>query len=251
MRRNLPLPLLLLPGLMNDERVWDPIRQALPAGRTVVVAETHTADSISALAASALSLMPAGPFAVAGFSLGGYVALEVCRQAFERVAGVALLDTGARADSEEAKDNRRRMVAALGAGTASLAQVASGFAARIIHPSHAQDAQMLELLADMARAVGSEGFVRQQTAAMNRQDSRQLLAELRCPALVLCGREDQVTPPALSEELSSLLAGDVELVVIPECGHMSTLERPTTVTEAFNRWIDRADRSQQAARTGA
>ncbi|RQO52373.1 hypothetical protein DBV14_16050 [Variovorax sp. KBW07] len=116
-------PLLLLPGLMNDERVWDPVRKALPTGRDVVVSSTHTADTIPALAASALAAMPSGKFAVAGFSLGGYVALEVCRQAGQRVAGVALLDTGARADSEEAMQNRRRMVAALETGNASFAQV--------------------------------------------------------------------------------------------------------------------------------
>ncbi|WP_049965543.1 alpha/beta fold hydrolase [Variovorax sp. CF313] len=233
--------MLLLPGLMNDQRVWETIRHALSADRFVAVAETHTANNVAALAVSALSLMPSGPFAVAGFSLGGYVAMEVCRQAQQRIAGVALLDTGARADSEEMKESRRRMVTALGSATASFTQVANGFAARIIHPSHSQDAKLLELLGDMARNVGSEGFARQQTAAINRPDSRQILGELRCPALVVCGREDQVTPPSLSEEMSSLLSGDVELVIISECGHMSTLEQPAAVLEAFNRWAARVD----------
>ena len=235
------IPLLLLPGLMNDARVWDPICQASPSGRPTVVSPTHTADSVAAMAAAALNAIPQGRFAVAGFSLGGYVAIEVCRQAPHRIAGIALLDTGARADSDDAKQNRQRMVAALGSGSASLAQVAGAFASRVVHAAHAQDPELLALLGDMARNVGSDGFVRQQTAAMSRPDGRDVLRTLHCPALVLCGREDQITPPALSEEMAGLLPGDVELVIVPECGHMSTLEQPGIVVEAFKRWVARVD----------
>ncbi len=238
-------PLLLLPGLMNDARVWDPVVKSLGSKRGVTVAQTHMADTVQALAASAITLMPPGRFAVAGFSLGGYVALEVCRQATGRIAGIALLDTGARADSPEARAGRQRMVDALGSSTASFAQVATGFASRIVHPSHMNDGALMDLLADMARTVGGEGFVRQQTSAMGRPDSLSTLTGLHCPALVLCGREDQVTPPALSEEMASLLPGDVELVIVAEAGHMVTLEQPAAVVEAFGRWFVRVDASQQ------
>ena len=241
MNEHANIPLLLLPGLMNDARVWDPIRAALQDRPDVLVARTDTADSIEALATAALASMPTGRFAVAGFSLGGYVAMEVCRQAGDRIAGIALLDTGGRADSDESRQNRQRMIAALGTGTADFAQVAGGFASRVVHPSRRGDARMLDLLGDMARAVGADGFVRQQTAAMHRKDARDVLASLHCPALVLCGREDEVTPLALSEELASLLPGDVELVVVPDAGHMSTLEQPLAVAEAFMRWVGRVD----------
>lgn len=234
-------PLLLLPGLMNDARVWDPIRNALPSGRHIVVAPTHMADTISALAESALNSMPPGRFAIAGFSLGGYVALEVCRQAQHPVAGIALLDTGARADSDEARQNRQRMVAALGSGSPSFSQVAGAFSSRVVHALRVEDRELLELLSEMARNVGSAGFAQQQTAAMNRQDSRETLRSLHCPALVLCGREDQITPLALSEEMASLLPGDVDLVVVAQSGHMSTLEQPVAVVEAFMRWLKRVD----------
>lgn len=236
-----PTSLLLLPGLMNDGRVWDPIRKSMPDERHLVTASTHLTDSIAATAASAIASMPPGKFGVAGFSLGGYVAIEVCRQAPERVAGIALLDTGARADSEEAAQNRKRMVAALGSGSASFAQIAGGFAPRLVHEAHANDSQLIDLLGDMARSVGSDGFVRQQTAAMNRLDGREVLKSLRCPALVLCGREDQITPPALSEEMAGLLAGQVDFVVIDRCGHMSTLEQPEAVSAAFVRWTTVVD----------
>jgi pimeloyl-ACP methyl ester carboxylesterase len=244
------VPLLLLPGLMNDARVWDPVRQALPAGRDVLVSPTDGADTIEALAATALAAMPDGSFALAGFSLGGYVALEVCRQAGARIAGLALLDTGARADPPEATRNRQRMVAALSSGGASFAQVVESFTPRVLHPAHAQDRALLELLADMARQVGGEGFTRQQKAAMQRRDARELLPALTAPALVLCGREDQITPPALSEEMVGLLPGDVELVVVPQCGHMSTLEQPVAVAEAFLRWLARVDAVASPTRGG-
>ena len=182
--------------------------------------------------------MPPGRFAVAGFSLGGYVALEVCRQAKERIAGLALLDTGARTDAEEAKQARTRMVQAMGSGAATLDQIAAGFAARVVHNSHLNDLNLLRLLADMAKAVGSEGFAKQQQAAMDRRDNRELLKELQVPALVLCGREDQVTPLALSEEMSNLLP-DAELVIVETAGHMTTLEQPDAVKAAVAGWLNR------------
>lgn len=226
---------------MNDERVWNPIIQACEVDRKVVAAQTHLADTVAVIAARAIERMPQGPFAVAGFSLGGYVALEVSHQALDRIAGIALLDTGARADPEESKQNRQRMINALGAGSASLDQVARAFAARILHPANATNSTLLTLLAEMASTVGIEGFVLQQTAAMHRNDRRDILGKLHCPALVLCGQEDQVTPPALSQEMAQLVPGDVELVLVPEAGHMSTLEQPELVAKAFARWIEKVD----------
>lgn len=117
------------------------------------------------------------------------------------------------------------MINALAAGSADLAEVAGAFAARVLHPEHVADSRLLEMLADMARTVGTEGFIRQQTAAMNRADMHDILGELNCPALVLCGREDQTTPPQLSEEMARLLKGHVELTLVPHSGHMSTLEK--------------------------
>ncbi|MBU1362111.1 MAG: alpha/beta hydrolase [Gammaproteobacteria bacterium] len=229
-----------MPGLMNDERVWSPIVAALDDRRHIRIAATHRHASVDESAREAIAVMPPGRFAVAGFSLGGYVALEVCRQARERIAGLGLLDTGARADADDAKQARIRMVQALGAGTATFEQIAAGFAGRLLHPSHLNDPDLLALLADMARAVGGDGFARQQQAAMNRADQRGLLEELRVPALVLCGREDQVTPVALSKEMAGLLP-DAELVIVERSGHMATLEQPEAVVEAVVRWLDVVD----------
>lgn len=240
---NPPTPLLLLPGLMNDARVWAPLVQALGSQRFVQVAPTHLHGNVADSAREAIALMPPGRFAVAGFSLGGYVALEVCRQAQERAAGLGLLSTGARADAEEAKQARVRMVQALGSGAATLDEIAAGFASRVVHPSRLNDAPLLSLLADMASRIGRDGFARQQQSAMDRGDCRALLTAFSEPALVLCGREDQVTPLALSEEMAALLP-DAELVTVEGAGHMSTLERPEVVVAAVLRWLDRVDRVQ-------
>ncbi|MDR7367256.1 alpha/beta hydrolase [Acidovorax delafieldii] len=241
---NQATPLLLLPGLMNDARVWNPLTTAIAEERTLYIAPTHLRDSIAESARDAIAAMPAGSFAVAGFSLGGYVTQEVCRQAGGRIAGLGLLDTGARADTEEVKQIRERMIQAVdgaeGAGTATFGETAQGFAARIVHPSRLKDRELLHLLFDMASTVGSKGFARQQRAAMNRFDTRDLLRHLHVPALVVCGCEDQVTPISLSHEMASLLP-DAELVAVSDAGHMSILEQPAMVVAALLRWLGRVD----------
>lgn len=237
-------PLLLLPGLMNDARIWNPLTTAIAGERALHVAPTHLHDSIADSARDAIAAMPAGPFVVAGFSLGGYVAQEVCRQAGGRIAGLGLLDTGARADTKDVKQTRERMIQAVdsaeGAGTATFGQIAQGFAARIVHASRLQDRELLHLLFDMASTVGSKGFVRQQRAAMNRVDTRDLLPRMHVPAVVVCGREDQITPFSLSQEMASLLP-NAELVAVAEAGHMSILEQPAAVVAALLRWLQRVD----------
>jgi pimeloyl-ACP methyl ester carboxylesterase len=237
---NTSTPLLLLPGLMNDARVWRHIPPALGTDRKIHVAPTHLHSIIGDSAREAIAAMPPGPFAVAGFSLGGYVALEAWRQASSRIAGIGLLDTSARADSDDVRLARLRMVDAMGSGARSLREVAGGFAERVVHPSRLQDQQLLAVLADMAAALGAEGFVRQQQAAMDRSDSRHLLQDMTVPSLVLCGREDQVTPLALSEEMAGLLPL-AELVVVENSGQMTTLEQPGAVIAAVRRWLARVD----------
>lgn len=168
------------------------------------------------------------------------MALEAWRQASQRIAGMALLDTGARPDTEEGRQVRMRMIQGLQGAAVTLDTVAAAFLPRILHASRVADAQLAAVLIAMAREVGPEGFVRQQRAAMARPDSRGLLAQIACPALVLCGREDQVTPPELSEEMAAAIPG-ADLVIVPECGHMSTLEQPAAVSRALAAWCGKVD----------
>lgn len=234
------LPLLAIPGLMNDARVWRPQADALSPQRRVHVADSTRHETIRDIAADALEHAPEGRFALAGFSLGGYVALEILRQARERVAALALVDTGPRPDTPEAIALRQTLLAAVSASADNFDAVAKSFLPRVVHASRLDDAVLIDLFLAMARDVGIDGFVRQQHAAMSRPDSRPTLPTIQCPTVVVCGRDDQITPLELSEEMASTIP-NARLVVIERCGHMSTLERPKEVTAALAEWLALAD----------
>ena len=224
---------------MNDARVWQPVIAAMNEHQCQV-ADCSGHASVAALAATALACAPPGPFALAAFSLGGYVAFEILRRAPERVAALALIATSARPDTPESIIGRERMIAALEnarSGAAGFDALAAAFLPRVVHASRVNDAALGDLLLSMARSVGPDGFVRQQRAAIGRPDSRPLLKNIRCKTLVLCGREDQVTPLDCSEEMASGIR-EAELLVLERCGHMAPLEQPDAVIRAMSRWID-------------
>lgn len=228
-----PLPLLLLPGLTCDERLWRHQTAALGASHPVTSYPLVPQGSMTELAQEALARMPAGRFAVAGLSMGGYVALEIMRQAPERVAGLALLDTNARPDSAEAQANRRKLIAE---STDDYAASVAQLLPNLLHPDHLGDTGLVALLAEMAVSVGRVGFVSQQTAIMGRADSRPSLKDIACPTLVLCGRQDTLTPLSLHKEMHEGIQGS-RLVVVDDCAHMSALEQPEQVTAALRTWL--------------
>ena len=230
------LPVLAITGLLNDERLWQHQARALAPRHPFTIVSSALRESLADTARMALACAPADRFALAGFSLGGYVALEILRQAPERVAALALIDTGARADTPEAIAWRKGSIAAMNDRSD---EVLAAFLPRVVHPLHAQDRSLVELLRSMGDAVGKAGFARQQQAAMTRTDSRSLLRTIHCPTLIVCGREDQITPLALSEEMADLVDG-AKLVVIEQCGHMSPLEQPDAVTKALREWLELA-----------
>ena len=135
---------------------------------------------------------------------------------------------------------RRLMLSAVSADAANFDAVAKSFLPRVVHASRLDDAVLVDLFLAMARDVGIDGFVRQQHAAIGRPDSRATLATIQCPTVVVCGREDEITPLALSEEMAAAIP-DARLVVVDRCGHMSTLERPQEVTQALTEWLTTAD----------
>ncbi len=227
------LPLLALPGLLCDERLWQHQAADLLPDHPVTSFALTQHDSMAALAAAALVRAPAGRFALAGLSMGGYLALEIVRQAPERVAALALLDTSARPDTPEQTALRR---AAIAESAGDFDAVIRASLPRLVHPSRLDDVSLIVPIAAMARAVGRAGYVRQQEAIIGRADSRPTLARIRCPTLVICGREDALTPLALSEEIAAGIAG-ARLVVIEESGHMTTMERPREVTAALRAWL--------------
>jgi pimeloyl-ACP methyl ester carboxylesterase len=226
-------PLILLPGLLCDEALWAPQIAALSDLATGSVADLTRDDSISGMARRVLAQAPPR-FALAGLSMGGYVAQEIMRQAPERVMRLALLDTSARADTPERLAQRR--------GFIELAQKGEfhGITPRMLpiylHPDHLRDEAITEAVLAMAQHVGRDGYLRQQQAIMGRPDGRDDLKRIAVPTLVLCGRDDQATPLKLHEEMAALIS-DSTLVVIDRCGHMSTLEKPLEVSAAMRRWL--------------
>jgi pimeloyl-ACP methyl ester carboxylesterase len=199
-----------------------------------VTVATHTRDDT--MAAIARRILGGAPprFALAGLSMGGYIALEIVRQAADRVERLALLDTGARADTPEATAKRLTNIALAEAGR--FEEIIGPQFPLYVHPSRANDAGLKADYLAMCRDVGPEGYVRQQKAIMARVDSRPLLPAIRCPTLVLVGEQDAATPPALSEEMAAAIPG-ARLVTIPTCGHLSTMEQPEAVTRELLAWL--------------
>lgn len=227
------LPILLIPGLGCTPRLYAEQLPALWTFGPVTVADHRRADSMDAIARQILDTAPPR-FALAGLSMGGYIALAIMRIAPERVVRLALLDTGARSDTPEASERRKAAIALAKAG--KLDEINAMLWPVLVHKNRQGDAALKKIAGDMTLAAGAEAFVRQQTAIMTRPDSRPGLPAITCPTLILVGDGDQLTPPALSEEMASLIPGS-RLVVVPDCGHLSTLERPEAVTQALVAWM--------------
>jgi pimeloyl-ACP methyl ester carboxylesterase len=228
-----PLAVLLVPGLLASARLYAAQIPALWRSGPVTVAD-HTRDASMAAIAHRILGAAAPRFALVGLSMGGYIAFEMLRQAPERVVRLALLGTAARPDTPEQSAARRAQMALAAAGR--LAEVVEAQFARAVHPMRRADADLRELNRLMAEDVGAAGFVRQQSAVMNRADSRPTLKSIRVPTLVLVGEGDELAPPERAAEMADGIAG-ARLVQVPQCGHLSTLERPAEVTHALRAWL--------------
>jgi pimeloyl-ACP methyl ester carboxylesterase len=227
------LPLVLVPGLLCSARLYAPQIPALwPFGQVAVADHRHDAD-MAAIAARILKDAPPR-FALAGLSMGGYIAFAMMRLAPERIARLALLDTSARPDVPEQKAGREKFIAM--AQTGKLADVVEALTPRFLHKSRHNDEALKRVVRDMAADTGPEAFVRQQKAIMSRPDSRPLLASIRCPTMILVGDGDELTPQELAKEIAGGIAG-AKLVIVPGCGHLSTLEKPEPVNAALIEWL--------------
>lgn len=225
--------LILLPGMPLDAALWDHQVRHLADVADPVVVELAECESIAAMADKVLAAAP-DRFAVAGLSMGGYVALEILRRSPERVDRLALLDTNARADTAEATATRREAVALARQGR--YGQVIRAALPRLIHPDRMADDGFVRSVLDQMERVGVDGYAREQEAIINRPDSRPGLAAIRCPTLVVCGRQDMLTPPALHEEMADAIPG-ARLVLVEDCGHLSAMEQPQAVTAVMRDWL--------------
>jgi pimeloyl-ACP methyl ester carboxylesterase len=227
-------PLLLVPGLLCSARLYAAQIAALWRYGPVMVADHRHDDSMAAIAQRILSLAPPR-FALAGLSMGGHIALTILRQAPERVLKLALLDTSARSDTPEQTARRQAQMALTREGR--FAEVPPLLLPLFVHRNRQADESLRSIVRSMAEDTGPEAFLRQQTALMARPDVRPLLPSIKCPTVVIVGDGDELTPPALSEEIAAGIPG-ARLVVIPDCGHLSTIESPEAVNTALSTWLD-------------
>jgi pimeloyl-ACP methyl ester carboxylesterase len=199
----------------------------------VTVADHTRHDSMAAIAADILADAPP-KFALAGLSMGGYIVLEMMRQAPERIIKLALLDTSARPEAPDQTARRRQQIEMAKSGRYD--EVADLVFPLSFHPSRLSEAWPRETVATMYSETGPDAFVRQQTAIMSRKDSRPDLGAIRCPTLVLVGDSDALLPPEHAREIASGITGS-KLVIVPECGHLSTWDKPELVTQAMTNWL--------------
>jgi pimeloyl-ACP methyl ester carboxylesterase len=227
------MPILLVPGLLSSPRIFAPVLPALWRFGPVTVANHVRDDNMGAIARRILAEAPPR-FALAGHSMGGYIAFEIMRQAPDRVAKLALINTQARSDTPEATERRRGMMARARAG--QYHAMLDEFFPGLVHPSRHGDASLRQLIHDMGEDVTVDGFIRQQTAIMARSDSRPSLAWIKCPTLVLTGDEDNTIPNSLSKEMADGIHG-AKLVILQDCGHMPQPEQPEATTAALVEWL--------------
>jgi pimeloyl-ACP methyl ester carboxylesterase len=229
-------PLVLVPGLLCTEALFTPQIAALAAdGISVAVADHRSDDTVAAIATRLLAEAPAR-FALAGLSMGGYVAMEVMRRAPERVSRLMLLDTTARPDLPEQTENRRRQMDLAEAG--KFDQVAPALYPLFVHESRLEDAALRNIVLQMAEATGARAFIRQQQAILARPDSRPDLPSFSCPTTVVVGAGDRLTPPDRALEMSELIPG-ARLETVVGAGHLPTLEAPDAVTALMRDWLAR------------
>jgi pimeloyl-ACP methyl ester carboxylesterase len=219
----------MIPGLFASPRLFADQLAHLGQRGAVMVAGPMRDKTMHEIAREILAAAPPR-FMLVGLSMGGYVCLEMLRQSPERVAKLALLATSARPDTPEQTMQRKEQIAAAREGR--FAELPDAAFPHLVHPAHRDDAGLQRLVRRMAEESGPEAFIHQQTATMNRPDSRPDLADIRCPTLVLAGDADEIIPDAHSRELADTIA-DSRLTIVPECGHICAVEQPEVVTRAL------------------
>lgn len=221
------LPIVFAPGMMCDARLFRDQAAILGADRAVSVAGFSNDDAIAAMAGRLLDGAPAR-FYLAGLSMGGIVAFEAWRQAPDRIAGLALINTTPFADSSARHDVRMSQMQRVREGQLKTV-VMEELKPNYLAAPHKHDRALLDEIYGMAERLGPEAFLRQTKALMARSDSTNTLNSITCPTLIIAGEEDEVCPPELHEIMYQGIHGST-YSVINSCGHLSTMESPAQVT---------------------
>lgn len=236
------LQTILIPGMLCSPRLYEPVLPALWSFGATTVADTRRDDSLAEIAQRLLASV-AGPFALVGLSMGGYIALEVVRQAPGRVLALALLSTSARPDTPEQAASRREQVAMVQAGRFDdLVEAAFPL---LVEAGNAHNDRLRSIVRTMAAEVGPEAFCQQQEAIIGRSDSRPLLPTIACPTLVVHGTGDQLIGPENGRELATDIPG-AHIELLDNCGHSPTLERPDATAHALTSLLTTASNDPAA-----
>ncbi|MEX1214949.1 alpha/beta fold hydrolase [Saccharospirillum sp.] len=227
-------PLLLLPGMMCDARLFTPQVNRFSAERAVQVACLTRHNRVEQMAQAVLASAPER-FALAGLSMGGIVAMEVVRQAPQRVAGLALLDTNPLAEDARVQASRGPQMKTAAAGGLLDMLVERVFPNYLA--AGAEQEAMLATCFAMAETLGAGVFIRQSQALMHRPDQTDTLRRFTVPTLILCGDEDRLCPVSRHTLMKELMP-HARLHIIPGAGHLTTLEKPTDTNDAMAQWLE-------------
>ncbi len=232
------IPLMLLPGMMCDSRLWEAQMDGLTdICEPITVADITGAPSVAVIASQVLARAPS-TFALAGLSMGGIVAFEMWRQAAQRITHLALLDTNARAEAQERQALRQVQIdRAHEGGLREL--MMEELKPNYLACANKRNQRLLNSIFNMAQDLGPEVFENQSIALRDRQDSCSTLATIDCPVLILCGEEDQLCPVEYHRFMASEIP-DATLLILEDCGHLSSIEQPQRVTQAMRAWLESA-----------
>lgn len=230
--------LLLLPGLACDEELFAGQRPVLSLARTVHVSDVHTRCATLPEMAATLWREQSGNHVLVGCSMGAMLALEMQRQAPERVLAIAILGSSARADTPELIALRSQACELFAGGR--MDEVLRANVMFAFHPQHQTDATLIARYLAMVRRAGAAQLIAQNRAVMARTDSRPGLPNISCPVLVVVGEADGLTPPEHAREMAALIPG-AELAVVSGAGHMLTMEKPEQVAALLRDWLQRIE----------
>lgn len=226
--------LVFIPGLAADATMWQHQMRAMPTQLHPAVTDVHMRHATLPEMAGALLQEHSDDLILCGASMGGMLAMEVVRQAPQRIRGLALLGTTARPETEAMRTLRQAAIILFEQGRVK--EVLQANLAMAFYSGRADDGELLRSYLAFVLRAGAAQLIRQNLALMTRPDARLHLGRVSCPTLVLCGDSDQLTPPECSREIAQLIKGS-DFKLVPKCGHMLTMERPTEVTRALLAWL--------------
>ena len=226
-------PLVFLPGMMCDARLFGPQIAELSADHCVTIAPLTQGERIEEIASGLLDQLPAR-FALAGLSMGGIVAMELLRRAPDRITRIALMDTNPLAETPPVAAAREPQI--VGVRTGRLEQVMREEMKPHYLAPGLHRGEVLDLVMEMALTLGPEVFVRQSRALQRRRDQQGILRKCKVPTLVLCGAHDVLCPVKRHTFMAELIPY-AKLVVLENSGHLPTLEAPAETTQALRDWM--------------